>query len=175
LPTTDGTVLTSASSVTASQLPAGSVLQVVSVTKTDTSTLTGSAAYADIPGISASITPSNSSNKVLIMVGITYGGSSNAYGVARLLRGATAISIGDSSGSRIVGTTTIASNDASRPRYTGVLFLDSPATTSSTTYKMQARSQSGQSIKINTSNEDEDNTTTGVRATSTITVMEIKG
>jgi hypothetical protein len=150
-------------------------LQVVSVTKTDTSTLTGSAAYADIPGISVSITPSNSSNKVLIMVGITYGGSSNAYGVARLLRGATAISIGDSSGSRIVGTTTIASNDASRPRYTGVLFLDSPATTSSTTYKMQARSQSGQSIKINTSNEDEDNTTTGVRATSTITVMEIKG
>ena len=69
LPTTSGTVLTSASSVAASQLPAGSVLQVVNTTYSTYSTFSSST-YADT-GLTASITPSSSSNKILVLVHIT--------------------------------------------------------------------------------------------------------
>jgi heptaprenylglyceryl phosphate synthase len=153
------------------QLP----VQVISTTKTDVTTISGSATYLDITGLSATITPTNASNKVLVMVTITYGGGGNSYGVARLMRNSTAICLGGSSGSRKLVSTTMGSIDASRPAFTAITFVDSPATTSATTYSVQALSNTGNTIKINTSNEDEDNAVTGLRATSTITVMEISG
>jgi hypothetical protein len=154
------------------RLPTGSVLQVVSTTKTDTFS-TSSTSFTDITGLSATITPTSATSKILIQVAITYGGSANAYSSSRLVRDSTAIALGSASGSRISASFTTASNDASRPRWAGITFLDSPATTSSTTYKVQLIVNSGQSVKINTSNEDEDSASTGIRTVSTITVMEI--
>jgi hypothetical protein len=164
LPASTGTVATTAT--------AGKVLQVVSVVKDDVATLS-STSFTDISGLSASITPTSATSKILIQVAITYGGSSNAYSSARLVRDSTAIALGSASGSRIRASFTTGSTDVGRPRFSGITFLDSPATTSSTTYKVQLVVNSGQSVKINTSNEDEDNTTTGIRTVSTITVMEI--
>ena len=151
----------------------GRILQVVSTTKTDVTTISGSATYLDITGLSAAITPTSASNKILIVVSITYGGSSNVYGVARLMRNSTPICLGTADGFRLQASTTIASADASRPAFTGITFVDSPSTTSATTYKVQALCNTSHTIKINTSNEDENSAVTGVRATSTITVMEI--
>ena len=150
-------------------------VQVISVTKTDVTTISASATYLDITGLSVNITPTSASNKILVMVSIAYGGGGNSYGVARLMRNSTPICLGDASGSRLQATTGIGSIDASRPAFTGITFVDSPATTSSTTYSVQALSNTGNTIKINTSNEDENSAVTGVRATSTITVMEISG
>jgi len=61
LPTVNGTVLTSASSVARSQLPTGSVLQVVQTNKTN-SFSTSSGSYVDITGLSATITPTSSTS-----------------------------------------------------------------------------------------------------------------
>lgn len=160
--------------ITSGALPAGSVLQVVSTTKTDATTLNGDGSWDDISGLSLNITPSSTSSKILITLTTTYGGGSNLYGNIRLHDGA-AICIGNASGDRQQSTSTMASNDQTRPRFTGATFLASPATTSQKTYKVQFKGQSSQSVKINTSSEDENSSITGVRATSTLTLMEIAG
>ena len=136
--------------IAAARLPAGSVIQVVSVVKDDVATLSATS-FTDISGLSVSITPTSATSKVLIQVAISYGGSGNAYASARLVRDSTAIALGSASGSRIRASFTTASNDVARPRFSGITFLDSPATTSSTTYKVQMIVNSGQSVKINTS------------------------
>jgi hypothetical protein len=68
LPDNTGTVVTSASSITASQLPAGSVLQMVEGTMAANTGLTStSSTFIDI-GLSASITPAASGNKIVCIV-----------------------------------------------------------------------------------------------------------
>ena len=53
-------------------------------------------------------------------------------------------------------------------------FLDSPSTTSSTTYKIQGKCQSGATGVINRSGGDA-NADYGMRTASSITVMELSG
>ena len=174
LPTTSGTVLTNG---TNTNFPAGSVLQVVSTTKTDTFT-TSSTSPVDITGLSVSITPSSSSNKILITGSVCYGESTTTpYLMGFLLvRNSTNICIADAAGSRsrwTFGGQGVYSTD--NTVFAPINFLDSPATTSATTYKIQVQAESPQTIYINRGGEsDGDSTITG-RFTSTITVMEIKG
>jgi hypothetical protein len=52
--------------LSSSRLPTGSVLQVVSTSKTDTFSSSSSGSWIDITGLSATITPTNSSNKILV-------------------------------------------------------------------------------------------------------------
>jgi hypothetical protein len=110
------------------------VLQVVTATYS-TQTTSSSNVFADT-GLTASITPSATSNKILVVVQQAGCGktSSDTEAQFQLLRGATNIStfatqigLTSSSATNIVGTQ-------------GVIYLDSPATTSSTTYKTQFRS-----------------------------------
>ena len=94
LPAETGTILTSAttSGINASalsagtlpgaRLPAGSVLQVVSTTKTDTFTMTGQTQTA-ITGLTATITPTSASSKILIIVSI--GGFAQGTGQGRFI------------------------------------------------------------------------------------------
>jgi hypothetical protein len=148
----------------------GKVLQVVSTIKTDTFT-TSSTSFTDITGVSVSITPSANTSKVLVMItlGDVEQPNDGAYGF-RLLRGATAIAVGDAAGSRLQATfagVTV----AGRGGALGFTFLDSPATTSSTTYKIQGYS-GGSTLKINRTDLDTDSASFA-RSASTITVMEI--
>ena len=113
----------------------GKVLQVVQATAS-TNFNTTSTSYVDVTGLSVSITPSSATSKVLIlhqgnMLAETSSGGSTAS--ARLLRGATAIS-----------TLTTVANISSGNYGIGLNFayLDEPATTSSTTYKIQAKADS---------------------------------
>ena len=109
----------------------GKILQVVGATD-NTQKDTSSASYADT-GLSASITPSSSSNKVLIIV--HHGGllkdSSNNAGKLQLLRGTTAIHMFENDFGRDGGTGLNAVGGS------GTVHLDSPNTTSETTYKTQ--------------------------------------
>lgn len=175
LPTTSGTIVTSASSLTASQLPTGSVLQVVSTAKTDTFSST-STSFADVTGLTATITPSSTSSKILITASISHGRSSAILNHFKLLRGATDIAIGDTGGAGARSTigSYLGSADSNSDLITSTIqFLDSPSTTSSTTYKIQTKVQdSGGTSYINRSGTDG---AYGSRAISTITVMEIKG
>ena len=161
-------------------LPAGTggkVLQVVSTAKTDTFSMSGST-FTDVTGLSASITPSSASNKIMIIVSIMGTSDSiNSTFMSRLMRGATAIGISDASGNRI--RTTWGTNDTPGGAVSmsiSLTFLDSPNTTSATTYKVQlaeTRNEGG-TVYVNRQNSDSDDVQVP-RGISTITVMEIAG
>jgi len=149
----------------------GKVLQVVSTTKTDT--FTGNGFGIDVTGLSVSITPSSASNKILILINITGGGVGGTNTAQyRLVRGSTAIYLGDASGSRERGFTSFLSVDQFSTGSTSGNFLDSPATTSSTTYKVTVTSNN--TVFINRTKDDVDDLLRQ-RAASTITAIEIAG
>lgn len=143
------------------------VLQVVQTVKTDTFSTT-STSFTDVTGMSVSITPSATSSLVLVFVDIKIGG----VGFNKLLRGSTDIYVGDAAGSRVRCNQFSAVNAGTEDSSVAV-FLDTPNTTSSTTYKIQVRGEAGANVRVNRSENDPDNSTTGSRTASSITVMEI--
>ena len=159
-------------------LPSGSsggVIQVKSVIKTDTFT-TDSTSYTDVTGLSVSITPKFSTSKILVMMHVQIGHDSNVAGFLRLMRDSTAIAVGTDVSSRNACTVCM-SDDPSDDVIASLsmTFLDSPSTTSSTTYKVQMNTEgSGNTgyVHVNRSGEDADNNQNG-RTCSTITVMEV--
>jgi len=170
----------SLAAVTSAGIPirTGSVLQVVSTTKTDTF-IGQSASLIDITGLNVTITPSASSSKVLIMVQCHIVGTDSNLRL-QLVRGSTAIYQGDASGSKgrgsMVGLYDAASGTGA---YSGganhIHFLDSPSTTSAITYKLQGSVLSGSAtFYIGRTQYDGDNLN-ATRVPSTITVMEIAG
>ncbi len=95
--------------------------------------VTGSSA-TDMTGMSVAITPTFSSSKVLVHVALHLGISAPAGGSLvrwNLVRGSTNIAIGDTTGNAYFSTTN------TDMQFTGITHLDSPNTTSSTTYKVQ--------------------------------------
>jgi hypothetical protein len=144
----------------------GKVLQVVQTVKTDSFSLV-SGTFTDVTGLSVSITPSSASNKILVTAMISGTGSNDAS--AKLLRGSTDIALGDASSARTRMTTAL---ERGGFEATGIIinFLDSPNTTSATTYKIQVNGYS--SVFINRENTDADEASSA-RAISTITAMEI--
>ena len=162
--------------VTSALLPAGSVLQVVTTEKTDTFTTTSSS-YVDVTGLSVSITPTSSSSKILVLFQINGSqqvGAGRAY--LKLLRDSTVINAGATAGSRTRALGGFSSADTSIPS-TPVSgnYLDSPATASSTTYKIQIAMTAGSGTAyINRTVLDNDGADQ-LRMASQITVMEIAG
>ena len=117
----------------------GKVLQVVSGTYS-TETTSTSQSWADT-GLSLAITPSVNTSKVLVLVSLNYrllDISQEVRGGARLLRGSTQI-FGDDDASAPTSLKTQASGATAvvHNNYVTWTYLDSPATTSSTTYKVQ--------------------------------------
>ena len=165
----------SLSSVT--ELPAGvggKVLQVVQTVKTDDfSASLATDTVTDITGLSASITPSSTSNKILVSYDIHIHTTAGA-GKIQLMRDSTKICINTST-SGFEAQTSMAHNDAVfSMTVTSMSFLDSPSTTSSITYKPQASHSSGatQTVYVN---RPETTASRHGRVTSQITLMEIAG
>jgi len=158
-------------------LPAGSTLQVVQATKTDTQVIS-SETKTDITGMSVTITPTSSSSKILVLISLAYNTTGNAnHGHVFLLRNGTEIFKGDASSGRVNSTLAI-SAAISQTTDTGVaIYLDSPATTSAVTYKLQAWSgqwnDTGQSVFINRTSADRTGSDYDQRVVSSITVMEV--
>ena len=154
---------------------ASKVAQVLSTTKTDTFTLSAATTtYTDVTGLSVSITPTLNTSKILVFFNLA---ATAAQGVspasAQIVRGATALSLGDTAGSRTVGTAPIMyAGDTTATATTSQMFLDSPATTSSTTYKIQVRSNVAGTVQVNRSPTDGNVADYG-RYSSSITVMEV--
>ena len=155
----------------------GKIGQVVSTTKTDTFNTTSSS-FTDLTGMSLSITPTSTSSKILLKTCVTWGGSQNVYGFGKFVRGSTDIFMGDSGGgNRTSATFPMEHLNDSTAVYNCFVasseFLDSPSTTSATTYKIQVRTHDGShTLYINRPSNDNDETYTG-RFTSSITAMEI--
>jgi len=153
----------------------GSVLQVVSTTKTDTFSSATTGSWLDVTGLSLSITPSSASSKIMVFGRITGMGTNAVTRMqVRLVRDSTEISVGDAAGSRLQVSGNelyVADNDG----FVGstVFFLDSPATTSATTYKIQIRNGNSAGTVYVNRNPVDANAVTASRGTSSITVMEI--
>lgn len=152
----------------------GKVLQVVSTTKTDTFSSTTTGAFTDVTGMSASITPSSTSNKILVIASINSDGGNNSH--IRLVRDSTAIFVGDTAGSRssISGGVARYSPDGDGMINNGLSYLDSPSSTSSLTYKIQFYLWSATTWYLNRTVSDS-NAGYGQRGASSITLMEIAG
>ena len=156
----------------------GKIAQVVQAVKTDTFT-SSSGSLTDITGMSAAITPSASSSKVLVTVVMNVGvTAADRYSVFQLVRGSTAICLGDASSSRTRGSfahvRVDANGSANEVETKTITFLDSPSTTSATTYKMQGlvQTDSSPSFTVNRSGGDAD-AAHGFRVASSITLMEV--
>ena len=139
------------------KLPAGTPVQIVN-TSFSTQTKVTSTSYAAISGASLAITPKFATSKILVMVNFSirvYDGNTNyANGSFQILRGSTAISGSvptDGSGTFEVGAFDSGGSSVElNMRYTN-LVLDSPSTTSATTYsvKMAMYGSAGGEIGVN--------------------------
>ena len=183
LPNADGTsgqaIVTDASgNLSFASVAGGKILQVISAAKTDTfTTNNGPASPAAITDLYAIITPSSSSNKVLITVNVgACSTTNNDYACYfHLYKNGVAISgaKGDTAGSRTL--TTFAARGSTFARYTtaSMTYLDSPATTSATTYQLYMSVEvNGGSAVLNRSGQDTDQEAYP-RTISTFTVMEV--
>ena len=161
--------------VSRTNLPAGSVLQVVSTTKTDNFSTTSST-LVDITGLSVTITPTSATSKILISVALQVGGENNYYAEFSLLRGSTAIGnyTGGSGGTvGFMGANSVNDYAQYYIETAANQYLDSPATTSATTYKMQAQSLNVSAPTIYINRTYDVANSTRCTGSSTITAMEI--
>jgi hypothetical protein len=115
----------------------GSVLQVVQGVSTSQFNTT-SASYADI-GLSATITPKYSTSKILAIAQVPQSGKNGPTDVfCKLVRNSTDICIAGTGWIAYTGNSNISGASSITMNY-----LDTPATTSATTYKVQACSETG--------------------------------
>jgi len=154
LPDNTGTIVTtgtttgisasalSTGTLAAARLPAGSVLQVVQSVRTASFVTTSTSFVAT--GLSASITPTSATSKILIFTHtITDNGANGRTALVTIYRGATDLGGGNEGfggASSDTGGSTRSSFD--------ICFLDSPATTNATTYAMYTRSVNGGTIEV---------------------------
>ena len=133
----DGTIATTAT--------AGKILQVKNAIKTDTQSVTNGT-FTDITGLSISMTPSSSSNKILFRGYVAVSGNENSTPTIKIFRDSTEIgkSTADSTAAnnstatgKFLNISSVTSTGRQLMRQLQFEVLDSPNTTSATTYKVQ--------------------------------------
>ena len=154
----------------------GAVLQVVQGVKTDVSTGLSSTSFVDIPGLSATITPSATNSKVLIVSSVW--GSCRSNASLRILRDSTPVGVNTTSpmGNRRNGVGAdffVGGSDTGTVQTN--LYLDSPSMNTAITYKIQYACN-GVSFPfcVNSAYADADLTYVS-RGISTVTLVEIAG
>jgi len=150
----------------------GKVLQVVQTFKDDPFSTT-STSMTDVTGMSVSITPSETTSKVLIVCtgGVSSSPAASPIVGLRVLRDSTPIGVGAAAGSRTQGFANIRVDNYYNMQNFTFLYLDSPNTTLSTTYKLQMKTSSGTSY-LNRTGADDD--AAGIlRTSSTLLAIEV--
>ena len=156
---------------------AGGIIQVKSVTKTDAYQKPSGTSFVDVPGLSVSITPTRSDSKILVMYDLSWS-TSTGHISCRLMRDSTAIKVGDASSNRTqaTGQWHHSGSDQYDTAQVAGTHMDSPATASAVTYKMQVGTPYSTSydLRVNYQGDDTDASWVG-RTASSITVMEVSG
>jgi hypothetical protein len=162
---------------TVTGLSAGKVLQVVSAEYTDATTSTTSTTFVTT-GVEASITPSSTSNKILLMASMSLGGSGamsdNRMNIC-FLRDTTEIGVPATVASRTSVGRSSSSVAAGQMTEESILYLDSPSSTSAITYKVAFSTRSGYTTWLNRSATDASGNAYTTRGASTLVLMEIEG
>jgi hypothetical protein len=161
--------------VTSAKLGAGTILQVKQTVKTDVFS-TASDAYTDLTDLSVTITPRSATSKILVSFYLVIGQTGDDRGYhARIMRDSTPIFVGDAAGSRVQGSYSNYNPDFREANAATAQFLDSPATTSEITYKVQVRRGTAVgAVVIGRNGTDGDAANSG-RNPCSITVMEVAG
>jgi hypothetical protein len=173
-----GAAKTNYGAITTSDMPAGTVLQIVSAIKTDTQSSSSSGDVA-INGLSVSITPRSTSSKIFITYSINYDSTrGNSGGGFRIYRNGShwTSASGQAAGNRytVTGDFGANTNADQSGMHRSFSVLDSPSTTSQLTYAMYINQDSGFTTHINRARTDGNEGDDG-RFASSITVMEIAG
>jgi hypothetical protein len=148
-------------------------VKIVQTVKTDVFTTT-STSFVDVTGLSATITPTSASNRILVIFsGNVSPSSANYLMLGKLVRGVTDIALGDARGSSTRVTFSTSAGSANWSNFFGVNFLDSPATTSPITYKVQVAVEAGATLLIGGSFTN--SASYNGSSPTIITLMEISG
>jgi len=171
------TTITGATGIDNIRAATGAVLQVVSVNKTDAFS-TSSQSYVDITGFAATITPTSTSSK--IVVDVDFKGKVNGHGNIRLRRGSTPIYIGTAgTGNQQNVSMQMAGGGSLTTEYgleqVSLKTLDSPATTSAVTYKLECFVSNGSYVLYCNRVSFNDNAHYIGYTPSSITLTEIAG
>ena len=157
----------------------GSVLQVVQAVQ-DGKTSTNASSFANISGLAASITPSSSASKILIVLHVSVGTApGRGFASFRVTRGSTPVGVGsDTSGNQcmfmVYPYSEISPNSNEMAIGSGQ-YLDSPITTDPITYQAQWMTPgTSETIYLNR-NRRNDGSSYEPSAISTLTLMEIAG
>ena len=161
-------------------LPSGANGGIIQCIHVDTNTHMTSTAtsYTDLTGVTATITPSSNSNKILIVCSIAISKEANHSFIGRIVRNGSAISgsggVAESGhGNQESGAWWLIRTTQHSTNSCTVQYLDSPATTSATTYKAQGKtSNSSQGFSLNKTNASE-NALYATPSFSSITLYEI--
>lgn len=160
------------SRVASAKMPAGAILQVVQSVKTDTYN-TNATSYTAITGMSATITPTSATSKILVALSMNVGVASDTYhAYFQLYKNGSVLNAANGT-SGLAWPCFVHQNGTNyRNMYTHSMnYLDSPATTSATTYAIYGANQtSSTGFTINYCNLSDSWTPNGI---STITLMEI--
>jgi hypothetical protein len=153
--------------------PSGSVIQVVQSVATDPLAISTGSLYnfVDITGLSISITPLSSASKFLLVAHISLGSMASGNTICRFVKNGTAIGVGTGSGYNSYGFNSSYSNSSFLSYHNAVIsgqFLDSPATASAITYKIQFSGDYSGTMYFNRREAD-----TRFSTISSLTVMEI--
>lgn len=148
----------------------GHVIQVVSATDGTDTNITTSATWTDT-GLSASITPASVNSRVYINVnlamqvqGNTSGDGDTFWGAGRIQRNGTALWTPSSSTLELGYNTRDGATGVEGAMRATWIYVDSPSSTASVTYNIQAYLREGNGIYLNSRD-----------TISTITLMEIAG
>jgi hypothetical protein len=151
---------------------------VVQTVKTDTFT-TSSSTFSTVTGLTAIITPSSATSKILVVAYVNISNTATGTGgggtVVRIAGGNSGNFIGDAAGTRqrvAYGTTSISGFPSTNTIFSAAIFyLDSPATATATTYSVQMAATFGTAY-LNRSGVDSNNSR-WFRTASSITAIEV--
>ena len=149
------------------KLPAGSILQTLSTTKIDDHFQSATTSFVDVTGVTLTITPKYSTSKILVTVSGAFShNTSSRMSLLNIVRDST--NIGQPTSAKAQSSTrTVYHNGADELHQLHIEFLDSPATTSTTTYKLQMRTNDSGTLFIG------DRVSEDARQGTTMTLMEI--
>tara|TARA_R110002020_G_scaffold146610_1_gene321297 strand:+ start:468 stop:1043 length:576 start_codon:yes stop_codon:yes gene_type:complete len=166
-----GDTISIPSGATLSASGLGKIGQVLSDTKTDTTSIS-SATFAQISGLTISITPSATSSKILCFAQLSLGNDSTTN-YLRLMRDTTSIFQSDAASNRPQATFGYNASGQYNMVTVPMVYLDSPSSTSAITYSIYWRSDGSATSYLNRTVGDRDTANYDPRGTSSITVMEV--
>jgi hypothetical protein len=166
LPNNTGTIVTSASSLTASQLPSGSILQVVSTTTNTIATYTRGQTMTPL---TTSITPSSASSRIIVMLTIALSQDSAADIGINVIRNSTDIQTGSGGSNTNATFIPCMSLGAGNLVEKTLTLVDSPSSTSAVSYSFINYVNSGRTAYLNRRGQD-----ASYACSSTVVLMEIK-